>query len=604
MRPSTMLALVVAAVAVSAAVAAPAASGQAAASAAPGQAAAGPAPAAQVSEPARRAAIDGRFLLLQGRVDEAIDKLEMALALAPGYPEAVSLLAEAKSRRQQAQQHYDRAAALAREGKWDEALLEIDAALQPYGSYAQAKDLLKDIRRRAADSYVAAGAALADSGDLPAADAAYRRSMDYAPDSAAAREGLARVDALRAEAALGRNFWGAALLWATEAVEYAPKKAEYQELAAAARARVVDRIRLTVGPDPEGGAVPTATTADLRAAIWQHLAAAAPAFLAVLAGPGAPGPAAFTAAADVTSLEVGPEQMRVENRTQRYAVERQEPNPDYARVVDSLAAANDYLTRLRADYDRPCPFCGGLGWTVCRACGGTGIVPGVPAGACPVCAASGRPGWIRCPRCFGFGRFSSVSITDLRRQEQEVARLQNLLARTSPTIVRQVPADWPYAVEFHERSGTVEAALRVTDRGAGRVVLADAVRKNKRFDDTAIQNANPAIGLAPKALRMPSDEKIRAAILDEAAGEAAARIIAAVAGARAAERLAESERLMAAGKTAEAVEAGVDAAILTEPINRDGAAQLMQSLRERLRTEGRPPAPPAAKVPPPPPSPI
>ncbi|MCX5674643.1 MAG: hypothetical protein NTX87_06510 [Planctomycetota bacterium] len=545
--------------------------------------------AGEVPEAARRAAIDGRFLLLQGRLDEAIERLGLALSLWPGHPEAKELLAQAQTRRQEAQQHYDKAAALAKAGKWDEAIAETNAATAVYPAYKQAKDLLADICRRAADANVAAAGPLLVARDLAGAEDAFRRALEYAADCVPACDGLARVASLRAEAAAALGLWGAALLWAAEAAEYAPKNAAYQEQMRAAREQVVARIRFIIGPEPDSGAIPSATTSDLRAAAWQRLEQARPEFLVLQGAPDAAGPPAYTVRLDASLPEVRGGLVRAEQRMFRYTLQRQEPNPDYATVRDQLAQATNALTQLRMEYNQPCPFCAGTGWTGCRACGGTGLSPGpLPRGPCPMCSAwAGRPGWARCPRCWGTGHYSRISITDLRRAEDEVARLQNLLARTPSMIVRQLPADWPYGIEYHERTGALEATLRITNTATGQPAAGDTLRKTKRFEDTAIQNANPGIGLAAKTLKLPTDEEVRQALVDEASQEAAARIIAAVASARAAERQAESSRLLAEGKTAEAVEAGVDAAVLKEAIGRGQGAALMTALRERLRADQR-----------------
>jgi hypothetical protein len=172
------------------------------------------------------------------------------------------------------------------------------------------------------------------------------------------------------------------------------------------------------------------------------------------------------------------------------------------------------------------------------------------------------------------------------------------LARTPPRIVRDVPADWAYAVEYYEKTGTVEATLRITDAASGRAILADALRRHRREEDTTIQNANPAIGLAAKPLKLPPDEAVREGLLAEAGDEAAARVLAAVLAARAAERQAASDRLLAEGKVAEAVEAAMDAAVLREPIDPQKAGLQMKGLRDRLRIEERYPERPAAPAPP------
>jgi len=555
----------------------------------------------ELAEQARRAAVDGRFLLLQGRLDEAIGKLDLALSLWPGYPEAKELLAQAQTRRQESQQHYDKAAALAKAAKWDEAIAETNAATGVYPAYKQAKDLVADIRRRAADANVSAAGPLLAARDLAGAEDAFRRALEYAPDAEPAREGLARVALLRAEAAAGQGLWGAAFLWAAEAVEYAPKNAAYQEQSRTARGQVVARSRFIIGPEGDAGAVPSATTSDLRTATWRRLEQARPEFLAIQGGVDAADPPAYTVRLDAGLPDIRGGLVRSEQRTFRYNVQRQEPNPDYATVRDQLAQATNALTQLRMEYNQPCPFCAGTGWTGCRACGGTGLSPGPPPrGPCPMCSvAGGRPGGIRCLRCWGTGHHSRISITDLRRAEQEVARLQDLLARTPPMIVRQLPADWPYGIEYHERTGALEATLRITNTATGQPAASDTLRKAKRFEDTAIQNANPGIGLAAQTLKLPTDEEVRQALVDEASQEAAARIIAAVAGARAAERQAESNRLMGEGKTAEAVEAGADATVLKESAGRGQGAALMTALRERLRADQRRnrPASPAPAAP-------
>lgn len=544
----------------------------------------------EVPEQVRRTAIDGRFLLMQGRIDEAIQKLDAALALYPDQPEARDLLAQARSKRAEAQQHYDQAAALAQASKWDEAILEINAATGVYTAYKQAKDLAADIRRRAANASVASAVALLGKGDLPGAEDAFRRAMEYMPDFAPAAEGIGRTDFERAQAAAAQGRWGAALAWATEAVDFAPKKTEYADLAAAMRARVLERVRFAIakGPPRPATDVASAATVVLEEKTWQRLGQSHPEFLVV------PGDPAFTgAAAYLVALDAGEPQMhgglaRTEQRTFRYNVKREEANPDYAATRDQLNQARAFLTQLRVDYDQPCPYCGGGGVIICRACGGTGTIIGPPPGPCPVCSlAGGRPGWVRCPRCGGTGHYSRVSYTELRRAEQEVTRLQDLMARTPQMIVRSVPNDWPYSVEHHEKAGAMEYTLRIVSADSGRNVASETLRRDKRYQDSTVQNANPAIGLAADPLKLPADEEVRLTLLDEAGAEAANRIIAATATARAAQRQADSQRLLSEGHAVEAVEAIADAAILKESVAKGQGMVLVGTLRDRLRAEER-----------------
>ena len=557
-----------------------------------------PPPAGGVPEAVRRAAIDGRFLLLQGRLDEAILKLQSALSLYPDQPEAREFLAQAQAKRAEAQQHYDAAAALGKAAKWDEAIVETSAATGVYPAYKQAKDLALDIRRRAANATVEAAAAALGQGNFAAAEGAFRRAMEYVPDFAPAASGLGCTDFARAQAAAAQGRWGAALVWVTEAVDFAPKKSEYADLAAAMRARVLERVRFAVAPAPAGADPVNAATTALREKTWQHLGKSRPEFFVV------PGDAAFAGKANyLVALAAGEPKLRgglvrTEQRTFRYNIKREEANPDYAAARDQLSQALAYLAQIRMDYDQPCPFCGGVGWTICRACGGSGTIIGPPPGPCHACnLLGGRPGWVRCLRCGGTGHYSRISYTELRRAEQEVARLQDLLARTPQMITRQVPADWPYGMEYHEKAGEMEFTLRITVAESGGNVVADALRRDKRFEGTAVQNANPAIGLAAGPLKLPGDEEVRQTLIDEAAAEAANRTVAATTAARAAERQAESQRLFSEGRTAEAIEAGADAAMLKEAVAKGKGIALVAGLRDRLRAEERRAPPIAAPAP-------
>jgi tetratricopeptide (TPR) repeat protein len=546
-------------------------------------------PAGQVPEAAQKACFDGRWLLVQNRLDEAIAKFEMALAVAPDYAEAKDLMAQARTRRDLAQQHYDKAAAFLASSRWDDAIQEAVAALGIYPGYPQAKTLLSDIKRRAGDAFLASGSALVTAGDLRGAESAFRRTLEYIYDSPAAREGLAHVDSLRAKAAAAKDLWGAALVWAAEAVEFSPKNQPYQDQVRDARAHVLQRLLFSVGPEPDETA-PTAETSEFRTAAWTRIAKGKPDFVAVLA---ASDGAAYTVRLEAGEVQVGAGQVRVENRIHRYTTQREEPNPDYQNVRAQLDDARAYLAALVTDYNRPCTVCGGSGWTRCPSCRGTGLKPPPPPNVpCPVCAVrGGRPGWLRCPQCGGAGHGTSGEARAIRRQEQIVAALETQLARTPTTVTKAVPAEWPYMVEFHVKAGAVAASWRVTDAAAGKAMAGDAVRRTRQFEDTTIQNPNPGIGLAEKTLNLPADEKVREAVLDDAAKDAADKVLATVLAARAAALQAESQRRLAEGKTAEAIEVGADAAVVKESVNRGEAGNLMKFLRERLRIEERPPAP-------------
>jgi len=546
-----------------------------------------------VPEAAAKACFEGRWLLVQTRLDEAIDRLSLATELAPGgYAEAEQLLAKARARRAEAQAHHDRAAAALEQQKWDEAVQEIAAATTIFPKYVEAKALLEKIQQRAAAFYLAAGQERLEAGDLAGADVALGRAQDYVADLPGLGETIARVARRRIETALAHEQWGQALLWAREAAAADPKKAEYQTLEQAALERVTARLRFAVAPADPADDGPSAATATMAAVAWKGLSDEGPAFIQF----GAAEAPAFTVRFEASKVDVRTARGRAEDQTYRYTVRKEEPNPEYERLSDLLEAAIKSLAELRTEVvQRPCYTCGGTGWLVCRTCGGKGTVGGA---LCPACAGSGRPGRVRCPLCGGTGWRVGILGTEVGRLEREVDRLRDQLGRTPARIVRESPADWPYVVEYYEKTGTVEASIRVTDVATGRAILADALRQHASHEDTAIQGANPAIGLEAKSLALPPDEQVREGLLEAAGKEAAARIRAAILKARATARQAESDQLLAKGKVAEAVEAGVEAALLWEPLDAKKAALLMKGLGDRLRIEERyPDAPPAEAAP-------
>jgi hypothetical protein len=554
---------------------------------------------AAVPDAAHKAAFDAKWLLVQNRLDEAIDQLDMALRLAPGYAAAQEMLADARARRARAQARFDAAAAHAKASRWDDALAELEAAFAIYPSYPQARALEADVHRKAADSLASAGRTHLDAGRLAAAEDAFRAAQRHAPDLPAAAAGLADVTARRGEAALARRLWGRAWLWYAEASDLAPGRPELKQAVAAARAQLLQQTTLTLGPDAPGKDAPSAATAALRSAVWQKARQIAPEFVRIVGGPGPAGPPDFTAALEVTALDVGGERQRIENRTHTYTTEVREPNPEVDRLRILLDSAVARMEAVRAEWRRPCLVCRGGGLTVCRTCGGTGLTGGGP---CVMCnRPGGRPGWVVCMRCGGTGRWSGISEGDLRRAEFEVSRLQSQLARTPATVLRRTTAEYPYTVEFHERTGTLEASLRVTSSRTGEAVASDAVRQHREFQDTTVQNPNPAIGVPADPLQLPAEEAVRRTLVDDAAAEAAGKVLGAAIDARAAALQVESLALFAEGKVDEAAELGIMSAFLLQSVRPQEALLQMKRLRDRLRLEDtRSAPPPGTDVPPPP----
>jgi len=533
-----------------------------------------------VSADAEKLALDGKWLLVQKRLDEAIDRLELALAIAPNYQAAREMLDQAKAKRAEAQAHYDAAETHLGQHRWDDAIREVGEAKDIFPKFADANRLLERINRAgAADACASAGQAL--EADRPRdAEAAFHVALRYVPDLVEARHGLATIASGRAEAAIERQLWGAALLWAQEAAGHVPDNPAYAARVEGLRSRVQERIRFGLGLVHLGPTPPSADTAALLDVVRQRVSRQAPPFVIVQVA-GAPQPD-FVADVEVGRFEIAGGLDRSENRIHHYVERRQEPNPEYARVRDLLDAATRQLDVLLAEYNTSCSRCGGDGWLRCPTCHGFGWISGL---ACPTCPASGRPGYAICPHCGGSGRWSAVSATDIYRQQRLVRQLNDQLLRTPMMILREVPTEWPYTLEHHAKTGTLEAAVTIKRTDTAAVVYTDAVRGYRRDTDTTIQNANEGVGLSPDPLELPADATVRQAVLDEAAQAAASKILAAVVGLRAAEVWQEAERLLAQGNLSEGAERGVDAAILRTAISPPDADRQMRQLRERLRLE-------------------
>jgi len=463
-----------------------------------------------------------------------------------------------------------------------------------YPGSARAKTLLADTKRQAAESTVKSAAAFVAAGNLGAAEADLKKSLEFAPDQAPAREALARIDAQRGRQALALGRPGAAYLWLAEAVDLAPKNAEYQAQAAAARATAALRLKFAVVPDrPQGGA----GAAEFSAAAWKAAAAAKPEFMAIVpAPPPAAGAAAMAVAVDLGAVNVQTSPPKTENRTFAYRANVESPNIDYTRLADQLQAARDNLAVMQASDRQPCAFCGGTGVMRCPVCSGTGVRPGPPVkGVLQTCTYCGGRGIAICAYCSGRGYGNLGLEQDIARTQRDITAAQAALSRIAPTVTKQVAADYPYTVTVTEKAGTLDAAVRVAAAPGGPAVAVEPVRQTRRYESSVISNPRPDLGLADTGKPLPSDDDVRRAMLEEGASVAGGKILSTVLGARAAGLQAASEKALADGQVVAAVEMGADASIIRESLNKAEATRLQASLRDRMRAEEK--AAEAAKAP-------
>ena len=552
---------------------------------------------------------EGADLLARKRLDRARRKLVQGLEVWPFYPQGLDLLRETDSRIAQADGLYRKAAALGSRGEWDAAVASVAASIKVYPFRTEAQVLLRRARNEAAAAHCRAGAAWMTRGDLGKAEDAFIRALGYVPNMTAAREGLAKADFTRGESAAQKGHWGNALLWYLQAADHLPG-ARYAAKIRDARARVRERVRFGMTVEVrDKAAAPPAATAALKSGVLAQLSRAKPDVLdLVAAGGDAAGPVAYRARIELTRLDVAGGLSRTENRIYRYTVYRMVPNPEIPRLQSLLLAAERRLAYLRREYRRPCHVCRGTGRVACPACRGRGVRSctfcrgtgwqgGNQAnGPCKVCQGRGkRPcsvcrgrGQGTCGHCRGTGRSSTVSRWDIERQERDVSSLSDQL-RSAPAMVRQAfPAEWPYVVKHYQKVGSAETAIQVTSVIKNAVVRADTVRRQARYSDSTIENANPGIGLGADGLALPSDASIRQLVLGRATSDTASKLLAAVVSARVTALKATADGLSRGGDRVRAMEAAVDYARVLEAASPSAAARLLNSLKKGLQTHPDP----------------
>jgi len=518
---------------------------------------------------------DGQALAARRDWDRAAARFAESLAIDPAFNDAAQGLANARARRAEAEDHFTRAVAAARDGKWEDAIAAADAALAVFPQHAGATALAADARRRVAAGHVDAGRALAAQGNLAEAEKRFRQALAVVPNQPEALDGLAQADFTRGQADERLSRWGGAMLWYMDAADHVGGR-RYADYAAAAQARVKARVAFSLGlDDTPVDRVAAPAAALLRGRVLKALDAARPEFVRLVDLRTANPPAAYAAAVRMTGVNIEQRPISVERRVHPYTIASEIPNPAVAHLRHAHAEARDDLARMKAEYATPCPACAGAGRVTCPTCGG------VNPRTCTKCGGTGR---IACPRCAGRGRLTTITPKDIARLEAEVAQLRHDADSLPPTVIERIPAAWQYSVETYEKAGWLTADFHVRRAAGGEIIKADTARIDLRFPASTVMNANPAIGLAPQPLRLPPDAEVQQALADRAAADVAARILGAATQDFAGQVAAAVERLSTGGSAADALEASVDLATVLRPANPAEADRIIADLRAQRRT--------------------
>ena len=564
----------------------------------------------------------GKRLLDSKRLDEAQAELKRALDIWPYHAEASRLLQQTQAARTEADRRYQHAVQLRSARRWDDAIAAAARVLEVYPDHPQARRLADETKQQAATAHCDTGRGQLARGDPAAAEASFLAALRYVPALAAAVDGLAQADYARGLAAERNALWGNALVWHLLAAEHA-KNPLFDQHIAAAKAKLAQRARLGVLLDVAGKwGAPSPDATVLKTNLTTHVNRLKPSLLTIARRAGLPHLPTYNTRVELLSVDVQSRRVQSDNKVHAYTEKREVPNPEIPKLTTDLAAAQADLQAKQTDFDKPCPACTALGKVACASCTGTGqqrcsyctgtgklrcsrckgtgkiganncsSCNGTGESQCSRCRGTGQrqcskcrgTGQITCTRCRGTGRGGTVTQAQLQRAKQKVDTLQRRLDTAPRTALADTPAQWPYVLHTHEKTGLAHARAQVVHPTTGTVVLAQEFRKSSADKDEVVDNPNPAVGLKRDPLQLPSDAEVRRKLLDDLASDTAAKVVAAIVDGRAKELKTLADTLTRDGRGNEATEAYVDLATFIEPAQPKEAASILDQLKASART--------------------
>ncbi len=530
---------------------------------------------------------EGEFLANQCLWEQAAVKFSETLEIDPESDKAKRSLAQARAKRDESERLYADSASLLKQRRWDDAIRQAEAALKIYPFHRPAGDVLAEAKRSAAAIHCEAGNRLMAANNLAEAEKEFQRSLYYVPSLVPATEGLARADCIRGAADQKKGLWGSALLWYTEANNHISKP-EYLSKIEAARSRVLSRISFGISVNVTDAKVGwIAESSALRSRVFAGISARKPQFLRLESAKNGAKPPPYAVTVNLEDLSARGGLVRSENRTHFYTSYRKIPNPEIPRLGILLQVARRDLARLRRDFNRTCHKCHGTGRVKCTKCRGRGKIKGRTCSRCkgtgkyncPTCRGK-RPGPVR-----GHGRKRATRVTrwHIERKRARVRYLQHQLVVVPATVTESFSAEWPYVTNHYEKSGVIQAGIRIASNATGATPNAITVRKTFRRKCTTVDNPNPRIGLRSYPLILPSNDEVRTSLIQVAGSEVAVRIISAVLKAKASEVRAKAQNASRNGNSIGATEAYVDLVHLMKPYAAAESAKLLERLRRQRR---------------------
>lgn len=487
---------------------------------------------------ARRLQRDGQTLVDQLTMAPAIKSLNQSLTTWPFNEQASTLLTHAKTQQALADEQFTEATQAAGQAKWDDAIALADSGLAIDRSHRGLGDLRSALPRRAAADHTHRGDGHLEKGDLDQAHQSYSRALTYRETYREARLGMTFVYTAWAKDHEQAGRLGAALLSYAKGQSYTRSKA-LDEGVIRMRAAVRDRldIGLSVSADErQRGAI---DPRQLSGALLGTLHPNQQRGLA-LQGKGLP----YELILSISQSSIDERLTNTDRRTHHYTTQELRHNPEHDRVARKLRHERTTLRRYESQ----------LSSFRCKG--------GHNGGAC---------------NCFTGSRYNSLQ-SKVNRQRRTVDRLSHELSCTPRQINVTLHHDWPYTVETYTKTGELKVITQLIDTASGKPIKSFTHQASFAQSDDRTLNSNPSVGVRHDDLRLHRDNYVRGALTDELASSAGPWAVNALIEHRLTQTTAKIDALENDGKTVEALEARVDAAVLLGIVDGKGSQQALDKL--------------------------
>lgn len=547
----------------------------------------------------------GHIAVLQ--MSGAIASLNQSLEIWPFNDEAQALLQQAEAQQAQARERFAASARLAERQAWDPAIALADEALALDRSYDGLAAHRKQLPQRAAADYTQRADESLAKNQLDDARADYHKALSYVARYSPALSGLASAYHASGKAHEAKERYGAALLDYTLGRSYQPEHAvgKSWELARQlVRNRVGMGLAVEVDPGPGGAVGPDQLGRSLTGVLNRYTGKG-------LEVGGAASP--YTLRVTIGQAQISTRLIGSVNRTHDYTIPEQRHNPAYDHAHDQLQHALSALTTCRNSYEHAAREHDHAERRAERL--NPGPAPRKPRGSKPTPPRTkgintddaeyqrqlaryereqqqyrdALADYQRKARAYKRAKAEASSLgsrcndlhNTLSRHEREVNHCRRRLSNTPKLVWVDIPHTWHYTVQTHEKRGDLAVSSQLIDNATGKVVDRAGHHADSNDRDTLRLNANPDIGVRRDQLSLPSDHEVRGALSADLADDASPWAVQAAVKHRLDGIYRLIGKLEQAQDPAGALEARVDAVVLTGVVDPEGSSKRLADLASR-----------------------